>query len=385
MLDMPTDSARSLLAELGVPAAPTNRDNGQRKPTLELIRLSSVQSEKVRFLMEPYLPIGKITLMDGDPGSGKTTIALAIGAAVTKGKGAPNMAPRDPANVLLLSCEDGLSDTIRPRLEAMGADLDRVFSIHKPFSFDDAGLQGVILHLKEIHPLLVVVDPIQAYLGGKVNMSSANEVRPILAKLAALASYYDFALLIIRHLTKGGRDKALYRGLGSIDFAGAARSVLLVGSDQVDPCKRAIVHVKSNISPLGEPIGFELKQGQFYWTGRTHLTAGDLLAPENQEAASSLQDAKEFLADILKDGAVLQSEIEKQWAQSGGSKATLRRAKTAMGAKSKKNDFKGGWIWWLAEGAQPPEKHDEGAQVSMFAAQSRILSTFERERERVNS
>jgi len=212
-----------------------NADHGMHSTELsrrhDIVRLSDVTPEKVEFLSYPYIPLGKLTLLDGDPGVGKSTLSLAIAAGVTLGKGVPGMVKADPGNVLVLSCEDGLSDTIRPRLDASGADVQKVFALRGVMTLDEEGLEALTHHLTEIRPRLVIIDPLVGYLGGKVDMHKGNEVRQVTAGLAELAEEFHCSFLAIRHLTKGGRDKAIYRGIGSIDFTAAARSVLLAGTD----------------------------------------------------------------------------------------------------------------------------------------------------------
>jgi len=190
--------------------------------TREIVRLSDVTPEKVEFLSYPYIPLGKLTLLDGDPGVGKSTLSLAIAAGVTLGNGIPGMVKADPGNVLVLSCEDGLADTIRPRLDKAGADASKVFALRGGvMTLHEEGLAELSGYLKEYQPRLVIIDPLVGYLGGKVDMHKGNEVRQVTAGLADLAEKFHCSILGIRHLTKGGRDKAIYRGIGSIDFTAA--------------------------------------------------------------------------------------------------------------------------------------------------------------------
>jgi RecA-family ATPase len=205
-----------------------------------IICMAYVEPEEVSWLWYPYIPLRKQTLLEGDPGAGKTWLALTIASLVSRGDPFPGDAPdtlRAPANVLYLSAEDGLADMLRKRLDAANADVKRV---HVLVGWQQGETQACISlgdlmpieeTLKALRPALVVIDPIQAYLGASVDMHRANEVRPVLAGLAALAEEYDCAIMTIRQLTKSAQDRAVYRGLGSIDFAAAARSIVLAGQE----------------------------------------------------------------------------------------------------------------------------------------------------------
>src|SRR5262249_46206155 len=178
---------------------------------------------------------------------GKSWLMCAIATAIASGSGLPGMAQTEPRNVLMLSAEDGLGDTIRPRLDGMKADVSRIAALNEAIVFDDAGLlkvKAAIINSRQ--PALVIIDPLVAYLGAGVDLHRANETRVVMAALARIAEEYACAILAIRHLRKGSADRAIYRGIGSIDFVAAARSMLFVGEDPDKPNHRALVHCKSN-------------------------------------------------------------------------------------------------------------------------------------------
>ncbi|MDP2726169.1 MAG: AAA family ATPase, partial [Dehalococcoidia bacterium] len=216
---------------------PSGQPPAVRRPVV--VRLDSVTPEQVEFLWHPYIPLGKLTILEGDPGLGKSWLALAIAAAISRGVKLPGATdPWGPADILLLSAEDGLADTITPRLDAMGADRGRITAITGIAT--DKGERGFSLAehldlleevLTQYRPIFVILDPLVSFLGAGVDMYRANEVRAILAPLASLAERCRAAILAIRHLTKSGRDKAIYRGQGNIDFVAAARSVILAGKE----------------------------------------------------------------------------------------------------------------------------------------------------------
>ena len=325
-----------------------------------ITNLGEVEPEDVKFLWEPYIPIGKLTLLEGDPGLGKTFLALNVCAAISNGwplpeqDGRPGL-PLTPGKVLFMTAEDGLADTLAPRLDKMGADRNKIYCLTGWRSNEDqefeeaftlADVEVLRAALEKVKPVLVVIDPLQAYLGANIDFHRANETRPLLSNLGRMAEEYNCAILAIRHLSKGG-SKALYRGLGSIDFTAAARSVLLVGQEP-ESQKKAIVHIKSSLALNGVALSFDITSDLgFAWTGISSFTAEDLLMPpqsqEKEKSDSGLTDAKEFLYEVLNECRLETKEIKKQARQAGISWRTIERAKQEMGFKARKdgND----WYW----------------------------------------
>ncbi len=307
--------------------------------------LTEVQPEKVEWLWHPRIPLGRLTALEGDPGEGKSFLALAVATALSIGHSLPDVEEMDPGQTVFLTAEDALSDTIRPRLDEMGADVSRVFAIDEPFPLDSTGLSYLETLIRSTSARLVVLDPITAFLPPELDIHRANQVRAVLSRLAHVAEAHRCAVMIIRHLAKGSTSKAIYRGLGSIDFTAACRSVLLAGHDPDDQNSRALVQIKTNLGPTADPLGYSIVEGQFRWTGGTSLTAGQILAPEVE--ASSLAEAKGLLREILADGPRDSKEAEGELEAAGVSKATIRRAKKALGVKAKKKGLREGWTWEL--------------------------------------
>jgi hypothetical protein len=332
--------------------------------SIKLICLADVKPEKVDFLWHPYIPKGKLTLIEGDPGVGKSWLTCALATATAAGDGPSGWMQNKPGNVLMLSVEDGLADTIRPRLDAMGANVKRIFALQGALILNDSGLLRLESEIITYKPTLVVIDPLVAYLGADVDLHRANETRAVMSRLAILAEKYHCAIVAVRHLTKGGKDKAIYRGVGSIDFTASCRSVLLVGSDPDDSSRRAVVHIKSNLSQMGSAVGYEIHEGSFYWTGESNLTAGRILAStSNEEQSSALRSAEDFLRGTLNDGPRWVKEIKDEAKENGISQATLFRAKQWLGVKACKEGRPGDkeqrWVWMLPEIA---EDYHEGSQ-----------------------
>ena len=226
----------------------------QQEETVEIIRMSEVDTQTVEWLWEPYIPFGKVTIVQGNPGEGKTTLALRLCAACTNRKPFPAMAEHEPFNVIYQTAEDGLGDTVKPRLMEADADLDRVLVIDEgkqELSLSDERIERAI---RQTGARLIILDPIQAYVGEKTDMNKANEIRPIFRRLAEVAERTGCAVVLIGHLNKAAGGQSAYRGLGSIDFRAAARSVLLIGRVKREPNVRVIIHDKSSLAPEGKPM-----------------------------------------------------------------------------------------------------------------------------------
>ncbi len=317
--------------------------------------MADVEAEEICWLWSPYIPLGKITICEGDPGIGKSWLTLAIATAVSLGRGLPGQKDTDPANVLLCSAEDGLADTLKPRLDAMGADSERVFAINGALTFDPEGFSRIEDYLVQEKPVLVIIDPLVAYLGAGVDMHRANETRSVMTQLARMASDYHTAFVLVRHLTKGGMSKSIYRGQGSIDFTAAARSVLLAGCDPDNPQRKAFLQTKSNLAAIGPSVGYELKDTCFNWTGESTLTAEQILSGGKKEPLPR-DEAVTFLQEELANGLVPANQVKRDAKDVGIGEKTLERAKTRLGVESKrygKVGEKGGgaWFWELPGGS----------------------------------
>ena len=248
---------------------------------MKLINMNEIQTEKVKWLWYPYIPYGKITLIQGDPGDGKTTFVLAVAALLTNGKTMPESddTPQpEPITVIYQTAEDGLADTIKPRLEEAGTDCSKVIVIdesEQALTLSDERIEQAIL---KTGAKLLILDPLQAYLGVDVDMHRANEIRPIFKALAGVAERTGCAIVIIGHMNKMSGTKGLYRGLGSIDIAAAVRSILLVGRDKESESTRIMAHLKSSLAPEGCSIAFELdRDNGFHWIGCYDISVDDLL------------------------------------------------------------------------------------------------------------
>lgn len=332
-------------------------DNRRDEPNLKLINMEQVEVKKIDWLLYPFIPFGKVTIVQGDPGEGKTTMVLQIIAKLTKGEAVlpsgsdePALEAKtvdlEPVNVIYQTAEDGLGDTIKPRLLSAGADCSRVMVIDdndQALTMMDARLEEAIIKTKA---RLVVLDPIQAFLGAAVDMHRANEIRPLMKRVAVLAEKYHCAIILIGHMNKNSNGKSSYRGLGSIDFQAAARSVLIVGRIKDEPEIRVVCHVKSSLAPEGKSIAFRLdKDTGFEWIGEYDISADDLLSGDNR--GKKIHAAKEFLQEVLASGSVAQTKVAEEAESRGIKKKTLWNAKKELEINSVKIGNQ--WFWMLPE------------------------------------
>ena len=311
---------------------------------LKLINMEDVEVEEVKWLIYPFIPYGKITIIQGDPGEGKTTLVLQIIARLTKGESIVNEEAKEPINVIYQTAEDGLADTIKPRLLSADADCSKVLVIDDkdtPLTMRDVRLEQAIV---ETNAKLVVLDPIQGFLGADVDMHRANEIRPVMKHISELAEKYKCAIILIGHMNKSSMGKSAYRGLGSIDFQAAARSVLIVGRIKDEPEIRVVCQTKSSLAPEAKSLAFRLsEENGFEWIGDYDVTADDLLS--GSAKGKKKQIAMEFLEITLADGQMPYTELLELAKQKGISEKTLRNAKDELGIKAKRANNQ--WYWCL--------------------------------------
>ena len=301
--------------------------------TVKIIRMSDVELTPVDWLWKPYLPFGKLSVLQGNPGEGKTYFAMHLAAACTNGKLLPNMERMEPFNVIYQTAEDGLGDTVKPRLIEAGADLDRVLVIDDSdvqLTLSDERIEKAII---ENNARLVIIDPIQAYLGADVDMNRANEVRPIFMRLGQVARRTGCAILLIGHLNKAAGMQSLQRGLGSIDIAAAVRSVMFIGKLKHDPTMRILTHEKSSLAPPGLSLAFSLgDEGGFRWVGEYDITADEMLSGIEPQRETKTQQAKDLICALLAGGKqVLSEDIDKAALERGIPGRTVRDAKRELG------------------------------------------------------
>ncbi len=307
----------------------------------------NVKCKNVEWLWYPYIPYGKITIVQGDPGDGKSTFALNLASIVSNGECIPFTDQRiEPQSVVYQNSEDGQEDTICPRLKACGANLGRIAYIEEmdaALTMDDERLDQV---LEETGARLLILDPIQAYFGNGTDMNRAGDIRPIMSKLAKMAERRRCAVILIGHMSKGKNGNELYRGLGSIDIPAAARSVLLVSRIDGEPYNRIIAHIKSNLAPIGESVVFRInKNSKATWIRKSKLTAEDILDDCVKSHIGKKDRAIILVKELLSKGERLSTEILEECHRQGIAERTIQKAKSVLGIKSVKR--KDGWYWIL--------------------------------------
>ena len=317
---------------------------------LKLIHMEDVVSKEVEWLWYPYIPYGKITIIEGDPGEGKTTLVLKLAAALSRGLPLPcdDDKEYEPIHIIYQTAEDGIEDTIKPRLEKAGADCSMIRVIDetdKELSMTDDRLEQAIIETKA---RLIILDPIQAYIGATVDMHRANEIRPVLKHLGIIAEKHDCAIILIGHMNKASGSKSTYRGLGSIDIQATARSVLLVARLRDKPNIRIMAHDKSSLAPAGDAIGFEMTEDNgMVCIGPYDITIDELLSGNEGRGKKKLDIAENFIKEYFGSNKVIPSnEIMMEAAKRSIKRNTLLSAKKKLGITSDKEKAEDGTIYW---------------------------------------
>ena len=370
---------QELLAEACADPGMTARTNGERAPAepefvaanrLVVRRASDIAPQPVRWLWPGRLPLGKVTLLAGEPGLGKSQLTCEIAASVSTGREWPLGEGRAPlGNVLIFSAEDDAADTIRPRLEAAGADLNRVSIVtsvnvrrgnaRRSFSLQD-DLPLLEAEIERIGDLvLVIIDPVTSYLG-KVDSHKNAELRAVLEPLGELAARRGFSVLAVTHFSKSGTGSANNRIIGSIAFVAAARAAHILTLDKDDKERRLFIPTKNNVGPMRQGLTFrtqllKISNGEFapsiLWEGTTDVPPDEALGigGGTDRSAPAREEAEEFLKSILAKGPLPQRRTQSEAKQAGISWAAVRRAKSSLGVKASKSALDGGWVWKLPQ------------------------------------
>lgn len=307
-----------------------------KNEVVKMITMDTIEREEVKWLWEPYIPYGKITIVQGDPGEGKTSFVLKLAAELSNGRcfdDKEGESTREPINIIYQTAEDGLADTVKPRLEDAGADCSRILVIDdsdESLSLQDLRIEKAI---KQTGAKPIILDPIQAFLGDRVDMNRANETRDMTKKITAIAERTGCAVVFVGHMNKGSGAKAAYRGVGSIDFFAVARCVLLVARVPSHNDIRAVAQIKNNITREANTVAFQFKDGGFNWIGEYEITALELLNGYVSGGKSS--KAEDFLKNLLEEHQTYPvNEIYQQGQAIGISKRTIENVKQQLGVKS---------------------------------------------------
>lgn len=348
--------------EKGAAFPPANEGTSSKLHAI-VRRIGDVSREQLDWLWPGRIPLGKLTLLAGDPGLGKSFVTLDMAARVSSGLPWPDLPllAQEPGGVVLLNCEDDLADTIAPRLDKAGADDHSIMAIegvassshrrHFSLEHDLPRLEDVLQQSQGTR--LVVIDPISAYTG-KIDSHNNADVRGLLAPLAELAGRHHLSIVAVTHLSKSGGSKAVYRAMGSLAFAAASRAVWAIVKDQSDPQRRLFLPAKLNLAHDPDGLAYRIKEGRVEWEpDPVRMHADDAFAAEMHAAnqpsnrGSERREASEWLKNELAGGAKPASEVIDAGEQIGFSERTLRRAYKEIGTKPRKDSFDGPWVWAL--------------------------------------
>ena len=359
----PKEAARFLAQQSDISV--NGHDAGDQAYRLKIFPLEAIQPEAVEWIWPKRIPVGKLTLLAGDPGLGKSYMTLDIAARISIGRDWPDGDCAARNNVLILTAEDDKADTVVPRLLALGADLSNIQAID---SLVESAVDSKSLNLQDhlrllrdaiegFDAVLLILDPILAFLG-KSNIHRASDVRAVLAPLAGMAAETRCAILGVIHLNKqSGEFNSIYRLTGSLDFAAAARSVMIVGKHpEMDGCL-VLAAVKTNLSAMPESLQYSVTEdGVFTWAGTSPLEAADLLNTPPREERTARAEARDFLSDFLANGPRPAKVIQEAAEAQGHSDKTIRRAKKDLDIIAEQRGQPGkagsaGWYWVLPGGA----------------------------------
>ena len=346
-------------------------------PRAIITRLGDIESRPISWLWPGRIALGKLTLIAGDPGLGKSLITASLAAIISRGDTWPvDGSPAPIGDTILLSAEDDAADTIRPRVDAAGADCNRIHILQavqysnekgekaqRMFSLADdvAILKNALADLPGCR--LVVIDPISAYLG-ETNSHNNAEVRGVLAPLSDLAAQHNVAIVLVHHLNKNSGGAALYRAMGSLAFTAAVRAAHIVGRDKNNPERVLIIPTKNNIGKNKDGLAYSIKSNEndqpvIEWEPElVKMTADEALAVQaTNEERTDTNWAVDLLESILADGPMPAAKVKEEAKQAGVTDKALRRAADKLGIKPKKIGYRSGWVWVLPahQGAQDVE------------------------------
>lgn len=348
--------------------------NTLEEAELELVKASDITPKKVEWLWYPYIPFGKVTLLQGDPGDGKSQLMLAVSALISKGRPLPFADEEDthePMTVIYQTTEDDADDTVVPRFIASDGDRDKLLFIRedeKSLTFDDDRIQSAI---EKSGARLLILDPLSSYIGDGCSLNAANEMRSKFNHLIAVAKDTGCAVVVIAHMNKMKETSPLYRTSGSIDIAGVARSILAITRtpNKENPNERVMVQVKSNLAPTGSAILFEVSEKGIRFIDEIEMTAEQAfssVAPKIGRPSTECEAATAFISDLMKAGKLPATACEMFLQDKGFKKSTVKKAKKNAGVVSVKEGMI--WYWTLPTTDQNDQCNADTADLDFKTA-----------------
>lgn len=323
----------------------------QKKPEPAFRRLSEYEPKKINWFWDQLIPFGMTTVVEGDPGLGKSYLLMHLAALLTKGATLPTGQRTRPRDVVYCTTEDSYNYTFSPRIKALSGDPDRIWVQGKYSAMDDNGLRTLKSLVKRRKPGLIVIDPLFSYVPAERNAYSPNEIRAIMGELNEIGESSNAAVLLIRHLTKTKRDKQIYQGAGGIDVIGFARSAIRIEKHPNNPDLRLMVHLKWNLTTQSQSWVYEVikKEGEdlpvIEWRGQSDISIDDLGSDDNDDGPPPRRNAVEFLRAELADGPMPAKYLLEKAENEGIKKRTLDRAKSELNIIVEQQKRK--WVWRL--------------------------------------
>ncbi|MBR0341341.1 MAG: AAA family ATPase [Oscillospiraceae bacterium] len=321
---------------------------------LEIIKASDVTVREIEWLWYPFIPYGKVTILQGDPGDGKSLMVLKLAAMLTKGESMPftDGEGQEPINVIYQSSEDDADDTIVPRFLRSGGDPEKLLFINEKEKFLSFSDERILAALEQTKARLLILDPLSAYIGEGTQLNSANAVRAQFRPLIEIAKRLRCAILVIHHQNKQIGQKAINRSTGSGDVIAASRSGLIIArTDRDHPDERILAQVKCNVGPTGNAILFSVSNGEVEWLSEESRTAdevlGNVFTGPSGRSDTQLRAAKEALQQLLADGPKPQREIMERIKGAGIGESTAKKAKALLAIRSEKQGSM--WFWSLPD------------------------------------
>lgn len=338
---------------------PSIRKTPEAKAELKCIPLSTVRAREIAWLWKSRIPAGTLSNIEGEGGRGKSTLIAELCSKWSTGERLhDDDTDRSPMRILLLVAEDDPECVLKPRFERHGANCENIFFDDQAMILNESGLEALADSIKSNKIDVVVIDPIVAFLGARLDMNKGNDVRSVLGPLVRLGRETGCTFIVVRHFNKSREGSASQKGAGSVDFRNAARSVLQVirAND-----KTYVALEKSNYAGKAPALSFNIENGTLIWGDASDLSADDLLSDSQSKGDShgALDEAIAFLKSELVGGAKLATEITKSARDLGLATKTLQRAKDRLKVESVKQNSQ--WYWRVKR--NDAKEHGQGGQA----------------------